>query len=91
MPLLLHWSVVSFYGAMPSTFCNFFFKTFFLNFFHPITHSNFSPLPAAIERAMPDMNPKDLGLLRESSRLSGNMLDSDSTFIGEFMCHIFGL
>ena len=34
---------------------------------------------------MPDMNPKDLGLLRESSRLSGNMLDSDSTFIGEFV------
>lgn len=35
----------------------------------------------AIERAMPDMNPKDLGLARTPSSLSNQVLESESTWI----------
>ena len=43
---------------------------------------------------MPSMDPKSMGLFREKSTASANLLDSDSAFIGgfiEYWCFILSV
>lgn len=40
--------------------------------------------PGPYQQALPDMNPRDLGLFRQGSVTSAAMLDSESTFMRRF-------